>query len=232
MPPSGIQPQNPQQQQQPPLTPEQALQLLEKFGLTNILASGGGSASGALENVSNERQIAAALLNDVDGDRMASFNAFAPPIFAPRQSNNSATSSNFSPFSPDPSYLGERANNDASVPHGPSVPHGAKSYTPWYTGQDDKVASANGKVSPTSAQAARSSNVSQRFTSFLGDSSSSGTFQPTRTSSRQEGPIARPEPTRRMSQKDDFGASAPEPEVVRDVNGTLASLALDEHENA
>ncbi|RPD66791.1 hypothetical protein L226DRAFT_608084 [Lentinus tigrinus ALCF2SS1-7] len=225
----ATQPQNQQQQQQPPLTPEQALQLLEKFGLTNLLASGGGPASGAMENVSNERQIAAALLNDVDGDRMASFNAFAPPIFAPRQTNNSAALSNFSPFSPDPSYLGDRANNDASASQGP---HGAKSYTPWYSGQDDKVTSANGKVSPTSAQAVRSSNVSQRFTSFLSDAPAPGAFQPARTSSRQEAPIARPEPGRRVPQKEDFSASAPDPEVVRDVNGTLASLALDEHENA
>ncbi|KAI0722283.1 hypothetical protein C8T65DRAFT_136243 [Cerioporus squamosus] len=227
----GIQTQS-QQQQQPPLTPEQALQLLEKFGLTNLLASGGGPASGGLENVSNERQIAAALLNDVDGDRMASFNAFASPIFAPRQTNNSATSSNFSPFSPDPSYLGDRANSDASVAPGQNVPHGAKSYTPWYTGQDDKVASASGKVSPTSIQAARSSNVSQRFTSFLGDAPVPAAFQPTRTSSRQEAPIARPEPTRRASHKEDFSAAAPDSEAVRDLNGTLASLSLDEHENA
>ncbi|RDX53713.1 hypothetical protein OH76DRAFT_1143082 [Lentinus brumalis] len=231
LPVQGIQTQN-QQQQQPPLTPEQALQLLEKFGLTSLLASGGGPAGGAMENVSNERQIAAALLNDVDGDRMASFNAFAPPIFAPRQTNNTAASSNFSPFSPDPSYLGDRGNSDASAAPGQNVPHGAKSYTPWYTGQDDKIANANGKVSPTSLQNARSSSVSQRFTSFLGDGPAAAAFQPTRTSSRQEAPIARPEPTRRGSQKEDFAVVAPGADVVRDMNGTLASLSLDDHENA
>lgn len=220
-----------QQSQQPALTPEQALQLLEKFGLTNFLASGSGGAGGGMENVSNERQIAAALLNDVDGDRMASFNAFVPPVFAPRQSGNTATSSTFSPFSPDPNFLGERAGNDASASQGQSLSQTPKTYSPWNPNQDEKVISANGKVSPTSAQSTRSSSVTQRFTSFLGDPPASATFQPARTSSRQEAPIARPEAIRRDSRKEEFSSSGQDQDSMRDLNGTLASLALDDHEN-
>ncbi|KAI0737737.1 hypothetical protein C8Q80DRAFT_1222765 [Daedaleopsis nitida] len=184
-----------------------------------------GSGAGP-ENVSNERQIAAALLNDVDGDRMASFTTFAPPVFAPRQTGNPATST-FSPFSPDPGYLGDRAN-DAS---GQSISQAQKGYSPWYTGQDEKVVSSNGKVSPTS-QTARSSNASQRFTSFLGDTPAPGTFQPARTSSRQEAPIGRPDIARRASHQEDFSSSIPDQDSLRDLNGTLASLSLDEHGHA
>ncbi|EJF62266.1 hypothetical protein DICSQDRAFT_135856 [Dichomitus squalens LYAD-421 SS1] len=220
----------PQGQQQQTLTHEQAIQLIEKFGLTNVLASGSSSTGVGLENVSNERQIAAALLNDVDGDRMASFNAFIPPVFAPRQSGNSATSSSFSPFSPDPNFLGERAGNDASVAQGQSLSQTPKNYSPWNPNQDEKVGSANGKVSPTSTQAARSSSATQRFT-FLGDSPASTTFQPARTSSRQEAPIARPEAIRRDSRKEEYSSSAQGQEGIRDLNGTLASLSLDDHEN-
>ncbi|KAI0682642.1 hypothetical protein C8Q76DRAFT_637103 [Earliella scabrosa] len=231
LPGQGPQAQNPQQPP-PSLTPEQALQLLEKFGLTNLLSSGSGAAGSAMENVSNERQIAAALLNDVNGDRMASFNAFAPPIFAPRQTGNSTSSSNFSPFSPDPGYLADRANHESPSSQGQSMPQSQKPYSPWYSGQDEKVASANGKVSPTTAQTARSSNVSQRYTSFLGDTPTTASFQSARASSRQEAPIARPELARRGSQKEDFTSPAQDQDAIRDLNGTLASLALDDHENA
>ncbi|KAI0329577.1 hypothetical protein GY45DRAFT_1324863 [Cubamyces sp. BRFM 1775] len=225
--------QAPNQQNANSLTPEQALQLLEKFGLTNLLASGSGAAGSGAENVSNERQIAAALLNDVDGDRLASFNAFAPPIFAPRQTGNAATSSTFSPFSPDPNYLGERANVDSSAAQGQSLPHSAKSYTPWYMSSDEKVHSASGKVSPTSIQSVRASNVSHRFTSFLGESPAPGTYQPVRASSRQEATISRPEVTRRGSQNQEQCLSqGQDSDAIRDLNGTLASLALDDHDNS
>ncbi|KAI0371617.1 hypothetical protein BV20DRAFT_965353 [Pilatotrama ljubarskyi] len=215
------------------LTPEQALQLLEKFGLTNLLASGSGATTSGAENVSNERQIAAALLNDVDGDRLASFNAFAPPVFAPRQTGNSATSSTFSPFSPDPAYLGERSNTEASNAQGQSLSHASKAYTPWYTSQDEKVASASGKVSPTSIQNVRPPSVSHRFTSFLGESPAPGTYQPARASSRQDAAVARPEAARRGSQtQDQCMPQGQDSDVIRDLNGTLASLALDDHDNS
>ncbi|KAI9064898.1 hypothetical protein FKP32DRAFT_1591110 [Trametes sanguinea] len=233
--PQGMQPQNlqaPNQQNPNSLTPEQAIQLLEKFGLTNLIAGGSGAAGSGAENVSNERQIAAALLNDVDGDRLASFNAFAPPVFAPRQSGNSAAPSAFSPFSPDPNYLGNRANADASNAQGQALSHGSKSYVPWYTSQDDKVANANGKVSPTSLQSVRPP-TSHRFTSFLGESPAPGTYQPVRASSRQEATIARPEATRRGSQNlDQCLPQGQESDSIRDLNGTLASLALDDHDNS
>ena len=229
-PPASQNQQSQQPQPQQPLTAEQALQLLEKFGLTNLLASGSSAAGSGMENVSNERQIAAALLNDVDGDRIASFHAFTPPIFGPRQSTNSSSaSSSFSPFSPDPNYLGERAGNDVSVVQGHSQT--PKAYSPWNPNEDEKVTGANGKVSPTSAQAARPSSVTQRFPSFLGDTPTSATFQPTRTSSRQEAPIARPEATRRDSRKEEYTSPAQNQDSIRDLNGTLASLALDDHEN-
>ena len=226
--------QAPQQQPSPPnnLTPAQALQALEQWGLSHLLKGGTSSVGGMLENVSNERQIAAALLNDVDGDRMASLNAFAPPIFAPRQTGNApSTSSNFAPFSPDPAYLGDRANSDAQNAQGQSMSQTSKSYSPWYN-LDEKSSGSNGKASPTSMSTARTPNVPPRFPPFLGDPPTPSVYQPVRTSSRQEAPIARPEVVRRGSQKEDFSAPVQEQDAIRDLNGTVASLSLDDHDNA
>ncbi|KAI0832789.1 hypothetical protein BC628DRAFT_1407184 [Trametes gibbosa] len=203
------------------LTHEQAIQLLEKFGLTNLLSSGAGS----VENVSNERQIAAALLNDVDGLASNAF-AFAPPVFDTRQTGN-ALATVFSPFSPDPSYLAERASTEASSTQGQSLSHAPKTYTPWYTGQDEKVGTS-GRISPSSISGIRPLH---RYTSFLGDTPPPGSYQQTRASSRQESAISRPEPTRRGSQEHRL-SQGQESEGMRDFNGTLASLSLDDHDNS
>ena len=235
IPPSsqGVPAQTQQQQQQPsqqqttPPTPAEALKLLEQWGLTGLIKGGGG-----MENVSHERQIAAALLNDVDGDRMASFNAFAPPIFGPRQTGNvSSSTSSFAPFSPDPAYGNDTPNANAAGQGGLTTAN-----FPWYhlssAGKEEGAASASGKVSPTSVPTMRAANAAQRYTSFLGEPPAPGSFQPPRTSSRQEAPIARPEPARRGSQKEEFGVGpAQEQDAIRDLNGTLASLALDDHEH-
>lgn len=222
---------HPQASNQTPstLTKEQAIQLLEKFGLTNLLASSSVAGGGA-ENVSNERQIAAALLNDVDGDHLASYNAFIPPVFGPRQSIATLPATGFSPFSPDPNYLGELKNADGSSSQGQSsLSHTAKTYTPWYPGQDEKVTNTSGKVSPTSAQTMRPTSASQRFAPFFGDSPSS--YQSTRASSRQEAPIARPDlsgkSTQNLPQQEE--EQEQEQDGISDLNGTLASLDLDQH---
>lgn len=179
--------------------------------------------------MSNERQIAAALLNDVDDDRLASFNAFAPPVFAPRQG---AMSTIFSPFSPDPNYMAERANVGVPSTQAQPLSHASKAYAPWYTGQDEKVGSTSGKVSPTSMHSGRAPNAPNRFTSFLGETPAPGSYQP-RASSRQETAIARPEATRRDSQHQEHRLShGQDPDSFRDFNGTLASLSLDDHDNS
>ncbi|KAH9854977.1 hypothetical protein C2E23DRAFT_725296 [Lenzites betulinus] len=209
--------QNPQNSD--PLTHEQALQLLEKFGLTNMnLLS---SSSGNAENVSNERQIAAALLNDVDG--LGHAFAFAPPIFDPRQTGQ-AVATIFSPFSPDPNYLAERGNTDAPSAQSQPITAASKTYTPWYTGQDEKVGTTSGRISP-------SIRPLHRFTSFLGETPQPGQYQQSRTSSRQESAISRPDANRRGSQEHRLSASQ-EAEAMRDFNGTLASLSLDDHDNS
>ncbi|OBZ70485.1 Protein NAM8 [Grifola frondosa] len=114
-------------------------QLLEKFGLTNLLNN---PTPAAPENSIGERQIANALLNDVDGDRAATFSAFAPPIFGPRTGGSTST---FSPFSPDPNYLGEGAKSqDPSASQ--SIPQSAKGYAPWYNAaSDDRTGNASRK---------------------------------------------------------------------------------------
>ncbi|KAI0920843.1 hypothetical protein AcV5_001381 [Taiwanofungus camphoratus] len=191
----------------PSLTPEQALQLLEKFGLTNILNNGG-----AANNV---------------------FNAFNgnPSIFGPRPgSSSSVPASSFSPFSPDPNYLADSMKTHESAPsnQAQSIPGLSKGYASWYNpAQDEKVASGSGKVSPV--QTIRPPSASQRFGSLLGEASSSASpFQPNRAASRQEAPIARPDVSRNSSQnQDQYAGHGHEQDLIQDLNGTLASLDLD-----
>ena len=142
----------------------------------------------------------------------------------------------FSPFSPDPNYMSEGSKNQESTPSvsqqsftgAPSV---TKGYSPWYNpAHDEKSTNGNGKISPTSAlQAIRPPSTSQRFTSLLGEAAStSSPFQSTRSSSRQEAPIGRPDLTRKGSQtQEQFGSPEHEHDAIQDLNGTLASLDLN-----
>ncbi|KAI0080776.1 hypothetical protein K474DRAFT_1672312 [Panus rudis PR-1116 ss-1] len=223
------------------LTADQALQLLEKVGLTQLLNN--PAALQALQNIQPAAtEVNGSAQNNVsndhqDGDNVQKFDSFAPSSFDSRSSGQFGPSS-FSPFSPDPNYLGDTGKalnmNPGSSPTSapgsgyPSFPN--KSYTPWYTPQqDEKVVNGSGKVSPTSVQTTRPTSA-QRFGTFLGGEGTSP-FQ-TRSSSRQEGPIARPDLNRRPSQlvmNDKFGSDEPEHDSIHDLNGTLASLNLGDH---
>ncbi|KAH9927289.1 uncharacterized protein B0H18DRAFT_292883 [Fomitopsis serialis] len=211
------------------LTPEQAIQLLERFGISNFGANGGGPSNGSGSDAQP------ALYPDVNGNRQALLNAFNPSIFGSRPETNSAptTATGFSPFSPDPNYLNEGAKSQdpASNAHQQPFSNGSnasKGYPAWYNpSHDEKVTSGNGKISPTSAlHAIRPPSTSQRFNTLLGDPSSA--FQSARSSSRQEAPISRPDLTRKGSQtREQYGHHEHEQDTIQDLNGTLASLDLN-----
>ncbi|KAL6307180.1 hypothetical protein BKA93DRAFT_884991 [Sparassis latifolia] len=186
----------------PALTPEQALQLLEKLGLTNLLNNN-------------------------------AYHAFNP-IFGTRPApggNSSGAPSSFSPFSPDPNYLVNAVKEQQPMASSSSqtLRQPAKSFTPWFIGQDEKVPSASGKISPSSAQTIRPPSASQRF--LLGEGSSKSLFQADRAASRRDGPvpIARPDVTRKGSQNQEQYSGHDHDHDIQDLNGTLASLDLDHH---
>lgn len=203
------------------LTPEQAMQLLEKFGIAQFLQN-------------------PAMLNEdptVDGNRTpapqvkkeSEYN-FHPTSFDSRSSGQFSANS-FSPFSPDPSFLNEGEKGLNAGPQSGSAQNyaafaNAKGYAPWYTAPqpDDKTSNSSGKVSPTTVPTVRPSSANQRFGSFLSETQAGSPFQ-TRSSSRQEGPIARPDIARRHSQV--LASQEHEHDLIQDLNGTLASLDLD-----
>ncbi|EKM59987.1 uncharacterized protein PHACADRAFT_250820 [Phanerochaete carnosa HHB-10118-sp] len=217
-------PQNP-----PSLTAEQALQLLEKFGITQFLNSGSQIPIANLEALQAAQQLNEQQQQPSQQQQqsMGQYDVFGPSFEA-----GSSFGSSFSPFSPDPSYLGESLSRDNSVSVSPGQSQSfsstsSKGYTPWYSSapQDDKVAgsSSSGKASPTGPAACSRPNSVRPFASFLG-----GDSQPNRASSRQEGPIARPEIPRRPSQGMEQYTAGQDREhnSIHDLNGTLASLNL------
>ncbi|CCM03364.1 uncharacterized protein FIBRA_05493 [Fibroporia radiculosa] len=216
-------------QNSPALTPDQALQLLEKFGLTHVL-SNGTVGQPPPPPVIDTSAIASAVY--VQAPRSAIAAAFKPPIFGlSQQSSNTASSSTFSPFSPDPNYLGDGAKNQElnSVQPQPFV-NPSKGFSSWYTSmQDDKAAQSGGKASPTTLPNIRPPSASQRFNSLLGETTSTTSpFQQSRASSRQETHISRPDISRTGSHgQDQYIGQEHEHDIIQDLNGTLASLDLN-----
>ncbi|THH31918.1 hypothetical protein EUX98_g2276 [Antrodiella citrinella] len=206
-----------------PLTAEQAMQLLEKFGIAQFLNNttlpdGEASSVPAADPIATQ--------NGVDQRLSVPYDTF-DASFDMRQSGGQFGSSTFSPFSPDPNYLTEGLKNTIlSQPHPQQYPYEPKGYTPWYAPppQEEKTSSnGSGKVSPTSVGTSRPSSSNQRFGSYLNSDNSGSPFQQNRASSRQEAPIARPDLLKRPSQivlTSDHGS-------IQDLNATLASLELD-----
>lgn len=210
----------------PSLTAEQAMQLLEKFGITQFLNNNDGnngngnpssnanssSVNGSSQsnvNVSVDALQAATAAEQAAMDMMNNhFDAFAPSSFDQQRPGPQFNASGFSPFSPDPNYVPDSVKNRENISVTPSgqsqsYPSSAKGYAPWYSSSqhDEKVTpsaiSASGKVSPTSAQASRPASA-RVFGNFLGEQHSPFP-PPNRASSRQEGLIARPDLSRRSS---------------------------------
>ncbi|KAJ3535199.1 hypothetical protein NM688_g7012 [Phlebia brevispora] len=217
----------------PTLTAEQAMQLLEKFGITQFL-NGGVNQAGANVNVNVDALQAAP--NAEQLGVLNHYENFGPQAtFNPATGNAFNTTTSFSPFSPDPSFSQEGVKRDGVSPGQAQVfPSSAKGFAPWYnaTQQDEKMApNPNGKVSPPSSQTSRP--ASRGFGSFLGEAQTASAYNTSRASSRQEGPIARPEMPRRpsqtlQSQEHQFmGGQDREHDAIQDLNGTLASLNLD-----
>jgi hypothetical protein len=204
-------------QNPPSLTPEQAMQLLEKFGITQLVNNQAPPNTNADAGQANTSEQA-----------MNQFDTFTLSSFEQRLGMGGSA---FSPFSPDPNYLAEGMNHrENSISVSPSHAQSfssvsSKGYPPWYS-QDEKAPamSTSGKASPTGpvAQSSRPSSA-RPFSHFLGEAG------PNRTSSRQEGPIARPDIPRMPSQgMEHFAAgSGREHDPIHDLDGTLASLSLN-----
>lgn len=198
------------------------MQLLEKFGIAQFLNNttlpdGNPTNPGPGANGNGSQ-------NGGDPGLSVPYDTY-DASFDMRQNGQFGTSS-FSPFSPDPNYLADSIKNlSLSQPHPQQYSYDSKGYPSWYTTaptQEEKASSnSSGKVSPASVGTSRPSSSNQRFSAYLTTDNSGGSpFQQNRASSRQEAPIARPDMGRRSSQ---VALSSD----IQDLNGTLASLELD-----
>jgi hypothetical protein len=230
------------------LTPDQALLLLQQFGLSNN--SDGAATSGAqadtitpscYSNASTksssptqeERLKAAQLTKESSMAFAANYPVRAVPSAAPgagsldMRPSRSQTLTSFSPFSPEPNlYLMDHNRRDSvSSSHPELLPHPSKSYAPGFgppamQTQDNALLSAGGpKVSPTSTRPPSTGH--QRY-AYL--DSNPSPFQINRAPSRPEGPLSRPSSSSQSSRSEIEGT---EHDVMHDLNGTLASLNLD-----
>ena len=194
---------------QPQLSPEQAIQLLQRLGLAGLLE---GKIAAVPDVRSNEHSTNNSF---GDGNTSGGFDhdeksRFMVGLMEPRQ-DRLQKESNFSPFSPDPNLYEKNG-----------MPHPSRTYpgfgSPLQSHDSKAVGGPNGKGEKISSSSLRPALASQqRFGSSYLDEAR-----------RQEAPISRPtsrtppDGNDRTAQRD-----GKDHDEMSDFNGTLASLDLD-----
>ncbi|KAI6015687.1 hypothetical protein EDC04DRAFT_564737 [Pisolithus marmoratus] len=218
-----------------PLPSEEALQLLQKLGISSFGGQIGGNGQdmgndagyvtpkGA--NGHNEEKRAPFSITQVRPDSVISpfhdafSNPYVPRSMAtdvldyqhPMRSVFSSSSSTFSPFSPDPGVLplGNRGNQFKELAVLDTMAHAEN------VRRFDSMTTYSGKVAESLESSIRMPNGSQKFGTYLC------------RSSRQE-PISRPNSGQTSSQGHSSQCDLKlEHDPIDDLNGTLASLNLD-----
>ncbi|EGO27972.1 hypothetical protein SERLADRAFT_414166 [Serpula lacrymans var. lacrymans S7.9] len=224
------------------MTPDQALQLLQKLGLSGAPpqhpneTNNGGYSDLNISNVVSDEKLRSLFMTSQQTDSASAqlYDVYSS-AFGGRPSSNGNTSeqhpqsrtqalSSFSPFSPDPNlYATEDRRNSESYlrsdllsknfasAYGSLVAQGIDMKAQNVIGNDKTVGSSSG---------------SQRYGAFLDNSVRS--FEASRAA-RQE-PISRPNSSQTSSQgRSSHYDSQEEHDSIHDLNGTLASLDLDQH---
>jgi len=232
------------------VTPEQAMELLQKFGIQGFFDKNGAAAGsdgrvidghpvgsfakGNNGGIVGEEQMRLGMStsqdegNAYDGYSSAGLGRqLSNPGLMPVRQNRMQTLSNFSPFSPDPNlYSMDKQRKDSAQFSRPELlPYSSKSFSPGFgsSPQDFKVVgSMNGKASPPSIRPSSGS----RYGSYL--DGSAPPFQMNQAPSRPEGSISRPSSGQTTtSGRGAEGYESAEHDFIQDLNGTLASLDLD-----
>ena len=246
------------------VTPEQAFQLLQKFGIQALLDPNQKTLVVGPDHNANVNANTITTLNDASssagGLAVAStpfpeehtrslttprdetitslqFEPYTPSAPFGRQTSsfglpNLSQSrlpmhSSFSPFSPDPNQFGDSSKRTFGLPFTRSehLPHPSRNYVPGFgpLSHDPKIGT-NGKSSPTSTRPPSRS----RYGPYLESLSSTN-----KTAAEQEGTgtsLSRP-PSSEMSHSshDPRGYEGTDHDPIHDLNGTLASLDLDQN---
>ena len=233
------------------VTHEQAMELLQKLSLQGFFEKN-PTAAGldnrnldaipvspfAKGNRAPEEQTGTTTSQD-GGSAPFSFDRYSPPAGLARnpgltrlRQNRAQTLSSFSPFSPDPNlYSTDKSRKDSAPIVRPELlPHPSKSYAPGFapSSQDMKVVgNSNGKVSPPSVRPPSTT----RYGLYLDGSAPA--FQMNKASSHSEAPVSRPSSGQTTtSGRGSRGYENTEHDFIQDLNGTLASLDLDQTNEA
>ncbi|KIJ69923.1 hypothetical protein HYDPIDRAFT_77546 [Hydnomerulius pinastri MD-312] len=228
----------------PPLSqisPQQALQLLQKLGVNGTNGSGGHDMSAPvyhesgggnafpdeklrsfLVNQSRTEGISPHALYDSYPGSYAARQSMGPETIDQHQHIRSQLLSSFSPFSPDPNAFvpGNRRRGSEDLLTSDALSHSA--HPPRF---DPTAINAKTAVNDRHNGPERPPSGSQRYGSYLDSSTMS--FEASRSSSRQEA-ISRPNSSQTSSQgRSSQYDSHEEHGLMHDLNGTLASLDLD-----
>ena len=223
-------PPGPQQQIPPNLTGDQAIEILKKLGLANLLSQSNLAPDTGIMGRLNSPHGGSGIPFRDDGDARSSVEMFSPyrnqgvgPIEGPGLRPPIPTS--FSPFSPDLRvHVEDRKTTQEPVGARPN-----KSFSPAL-GENSNNLPLSGKVSPVgSGPGSRTGTgaTTPRYGPFFDGSANQ--FFP-RASSRQDGNSSgrHESPVRTLSPgRGEFDGQ----DAIHDLNGTLASLDLDNNNN-
>ncbi|KAF8843118.1 hypothetical protein BDN67DRAFT_1009180 [Paxillus ammoniavirescens] len=219
------------------LSPEQALQLLQKFGVNGLNENGGHDIPpvGQCEsggNVVADDKLQSFLTNQPRGEIMnphAMYDSYSGPYavrssMGPDQHQHlrSQLYSSFSPFSPDPNASGRRRGSEDLLA-ADGLPQTMNPYPPRY---DPTVLDGKAVISDRPSGPARTPGGPHQYGAFLDNSNR--LLDASRSASRQE-PISRPNSSETSSQRrSSQHGPHEEHDPIHDLNGTLASLDLDQ----
>lgn len=214
------------------MTPDQAIQLLHRLGLSGQGQSGGGDVSNRnqVDTVKgsgySEEKLRSLIMNQPLPDSQLPYDVY-PGGSGPRPPSNMSSvehhrshlTSSFSPFSPDPNMYTRRGSDSYDL-----LPHAMNHASRYDSIMEFKAATANSNERPVPP--VRTPSGSQRYAPFLDGSAK--TFEGGRCITRQE-PISRPNSSETSSQGRSSQYDVQEHDPIHDLNGTLASLDLDQH---
>jgi len=219
----------PQQQTQPNISGEQAIEILQKLGLANLLAQPNLASDSGIMGRLNSPHVGGGIPFRDDETVRPPADVFSPyrnqgvgPIEAPNLRPPIPT---FSPFSPDlRMHADDRKTTQEPVGARPN-----KSFSPA-VGENSNNLPLSGKASPVgsgSGSRTGTGTTTPRYGPFF--DASANQFFP-RSSSRQDGNTSthRDPPARTLSPgRSEFDGQ----DAIQDLNGTLASLDLDNNSN-
>ncbi|KAG6861954.1 hypothetical protein C0995_009138 [Termitomyces sp. Mi166 len=209
------------------ITPEQAIQLLQKLHMQGYLPSAltehGHNAITSAYSIDPPLTDAKIQESVLSRDSLHLFDSFSSNGYQARPELHRSQSS-FAPFSPDPNAFTTEAKHRGSFSH-TDLPHPSKAYAPGFYPQELKVntdVAASGRTSPSSGRLSSTT----RYNTFSESLNATGMIKPP---GRPEATISRPTsgPTQTRPTS---GAAKPEHkelDPLRDLNSTLASLELD-----